>query len=129
MAAPVLATTTAKPFKLSSDTWDQLKFHIQSHCRPRMSSVQIQCTRCKNVFRDRAGRLQDGYSRQCPSCEVVLFFAEDSQHPFIKRAMRNARKARKEMREAMVAKLAAPEPRTGQSRRFAGRARSGEREG
>nr|WP_128929283.1 hypothetical protein [Bradyrhizobium guangxiense] len=94
-----------------------------------MSSVQIQCTRCKNVFRDRAGRLQDGYSRQCPSCEVVLFFAEDSQHPFIKRAMRNARKARKEMREAMVAKLAAPEPRTGQSRRFAGRARSGEREG
>lgn len=93
-----------------------------------MSSVQIQCTRCKNVFRDRAARLQDGYSRQCPSCEVVLFFAEDSQHPFIKRAMRNARTARKQMREASAARLAAPEPRTAQSRRFAGRARSAERE-
>ncbi|MCA1545264.1 hypothetical protein I6F36_00345 [Bradyrhizobium sp. BRP19] len=93
-----------------------------------MSSVQVQCTRCKNVFRDRAGRLQDGYSRQCPSCEVVLFFAEDSQHPFIKRAMRSARQARKEMRELQAAKLAAPEPEAAQSRRFAGRTRSAARE-
>lgn len=74
-----------------------------------MSSVQIQCTRCKGVFRDRAGRLQDGYSRQCPGCEVVLFFAEDSQHPFIKRAMRDARKVRKELREAQAARRLAPE--------------------
>lgn len=93
-----------------------------------MNSVQIQCTRCKNVFHDRAGRLQDGYSRQCPSCEVVLFFAEDSQHPFIKRAMRNARQVRKEMREAEAARLVAPEPRAAQSRRFAGRTRLVERE-
>jgi len=62
-------------------------------------SVQIRCTRCKNVFRDRARRLQNGYSRQCPGCEVVLFFEEDSRDPNIKRAMRNARRARKEMRE------------------------------
>ncbi|WP_311972964.1 hypothetical protein [Bradyrhizobium agreste] len=80
------------------------------------------------MFRDRAGRLQDGYSRQCPSCEVVLFFAEDSQHPFIKRAMRNARQARKEMRELQAAKLATPEPEAVQSRRFAGRTRSAARE-
>ena len=93
-----------------------------------MSSVQIQCTRCQNVFRDRAGRLQDGYSRQCPSCEVVLFFAEDSQHPFIKRAMRSARQVRKEMRELEAARLAAPERQAPQSRRFAGRTRSAERE-
>lgn len=93
-----------------------------------MSSVQIHCTRCKNVFRDRAGRLQDGYSRQCPSCEVVLFFAEDSQHPFIKRAMRSARQVRKEMRELQAAKLTTPEPQLVQSRRFAGRTRSTTRE-
>ncbi|WP_343212654.1 hypothetical protein [Bradyrhizobium yuanmingense] len=80
------------------------------------------------MFRDRAGRLQDGYSRQCPSCEVVLFFAEDSQHPFIKRAMRSARQVRKEMRELQAAKLAAPEPAAAQSRRFAGRTRSATRE-
>ena len=92
-----------------------------------MSSVQIQCTRCKSVFRDRAGRLQDGYSRQCPSCEVVLFFAEDAQHPFIKRAMRNARKVRKELREADAARISAPATQAGPSRRFAGRARPAQR--
>ncbi|OPY95563.1 hypothetical protein A5906_06080 [Bradyrhizobium sacchari] len=91
-----------------------------------MGSVQIQCTRCKNVFRDRAARLQDGYSRQCPSCEVVLFFAEDSQHPFVRRAMRNARKARKELREAEAMRRAAPESRMARS--FAGRTQSAERE-
>jgi len=64
------------------------------------------------MFRDRAGRLQDGYSRQCPGCEVVLFFAEDSPHPFIKRAMKSAQRARKEQREADAVKRAAPqEPR------------------
>ncbi|PWT90005.1 hypothetical protein [Bradyrhizobium sp. DASA03120] len=91
-----------------------------------MSFVQIQCTRCKVMFRDRAMRLQDGYSRQCPSCEVVLYFAEDSQHPFIKRAMRSARKARKELREAEAVRRAAPEPRMARS--FAGRVRAAGRE-
>jgi hypothetical protein len=62
-------------------------------------SVQVCCTRCKNVFRDRAQRLQNGYSRQCPSCEIVLFFDEDSHDSNIKRAMRAARRARKELRE------------------------------
>jgi predicted nucleic acid-binding Zn-ribbon protein len=92
-----------------------------------MSFVQIQCTRCKTVFRDRAARLQDGYSRQCPGCEVVLFFAEDSQHPFTRRAMRDARRIRKEQRDAEAARVAASQPQAGPSRRFAGRARTAER--
>jgi hypothetical protein len=55
------------------------------------------------VFRERARRLQNGYSRQCPSCEVVIFFDEDSQNPNIKRAMRDARRIRKEIRELEAA--------------------------
>jgi hypothetical protein len=66
-------------------------------------SVQIKCSRCKNVFRDRARRLQNGYSRQCPSCEVVLFFDEDSQNPNIKLVMRTARRLRKELRDLEAA--------------------------
>ncbi|MCP3408627.1 Zn-ribbon domain-containing protein [Bradyrhizobium sp. CCGB01] len=88
-----------------------------------MSSVQVQCTRCKSVFRDRAGRLQDGYSRQCPSCEVVLFFAEDSQHPFVKRAMRDARKVRKELRKAGAARRLVPNVPATPSRSLQGRRR------
>lgn len=86
-----------------------------------MSFVQIQCTRCKNVFRDRAGRLQDGYSRQCPGCEVVLFFAEDSPNPQVKQAMKRARQARKEQRERDMARRSAPPSRPDFSRSHAGR--------
>lgn len=88
-----------------------------------MNSIQIQCTRCKGVFRDRAGRLQDGYSRQCPSCEVVLFFAEDSQHPFIKRAMRDARRVRKQLHEAEAARRLVPDGPAAPSRSHQGRGR------
>lgn len=63
-------------------------------------SVQVRCRRCKGVFRERARRLQNGYSRQCPTCEVVLFFDEDSQEQSIRRAMKNARHVRAAMREA-----------------------------
>lgn len=63
-------------------------------------SVQIKCTRCKSTFRERARRLQNGYSRQCLTCEVILFFDEDSHDPNIRNAMRAARRVRKELREA-----------------------------
>lgn len=66
-------------------------------------SVQIRCTRCKNVFRDRARRVQSGYSRQCPCCEVVLFFEETSPDRNIKRALASARGVRKVLREAEAA--------------------------
>ncbi|MFZ2160334.1 MAG: hypothetical protein WAV72_30015 [Bradyrhizobium sp.] len=66
-------------------------------------SVQVHCTRCKNVFRDRACRLQNGYSRQCPCCEVVLFFEETSHDGNIKRAMSSARGVRKALREEEAA--------------------------
>jgi predicted nucleic acid-binding Zn-ribbon protein len=63
-------------------------------------TVQVRCRRCKGVFRERARRLQNGYSRQCPTCEVVLFFDEDSNDQTIRRAMRSARQVRAALREA-----------------------------
>jgi predicted nucleic acid-binding Zn-ribbon protein len=88
-------------------------------------SVQINCTRCKNVFRERARRLQNGYSRQCPCCEVLMFFDEDSQNPNIKRAMRTARNIRKEQRELeAAAAFSAASPGSGSSRMQSHRGRS-----
>ena len=86
-----------------------------------MDSVQVHCTRCKTVFRERARRLQNGYSRQCPSCEVVLFFEEDSPRPNIKLAMRKARAVRKQLREAEEAAVFSPRRAVGSSRSHAGR--------
>ena len=63
-------------------------------------SVQVRCRRCRGVFRERARRLQNGYSRQCPTCEVVLFFDEDSPEQTIRRAMKSARQVRAALRAA-----------------------------
>jgi hypothetical protein len=79
-------------------------------------SVQVRCRRCKGVFRERARRLQNGYSRQCPTCEVVLFFDEDSQEQTIRRAMKSARLIRAALREDE-----AKQPRRKRSVRGSGR--------
>lgn len=70
-------------------------------------SVQIQCHRCKSCFREKARRLQSGYSRQCISCETMLFFDDGSADKNIQRTLREARKIRKALREAEFEKLTA----------------------
>jgi DNA-directed RNA polymerase subunit RPC12/RpoP len=63
-------------------------------------SVQIRCTRCKSTFRDRARRLQPGYSRQCPNCEVIIFFEESSADKNVQTALLEARRLRRVLRES-----------------------------
>jgi phage FluMu protein Com len=91
-----------------------------------IDSVQIRCTKCKGVFRDRARRLQNGFSRQCPTCEVVLFFDEDSHDANIKRAMKTARRLRALLREAEAADMMTRPAASG--RRSSGRGRASTRE-
>lgn len=83
-------------------------------------NVQVRCPRCKSVFRERARRLQDGFSRQCVSCESVLFFNDASQDPHIKRAMKDARELRRRLNEVEQERSRAPAPRAF-SRTYSGR--------
>jgi DNA-directed RNA polymerase subunit RPC12/RpoP len=62
-------------------------------------SVQIRCTRCRATFRDRARRLQFGYSRQCPNCEVLIFFEEGSSDVNVQAALLAARRLRRALLE------------------------------
>ena len=89
-------------------------------------SVQVRCRRCKGVFRERARRLQNGYSRQCPTCEVLLFFDEDSQEQTIRRAMKAARQVRAALREA-EAEQPTRRRRVARGERGSGERGSGER--
>jgi predicted nucleic acid-binding Zn-ribbon protein len=73
-------------------------------------SIRIRCTKCRTVFHDRAQRLQSGFSRQCPSCEVVLFFEESSNDPNIKRSLVQAKRIRKAVRLTEETKLYNPPP-------------------
>jgi DNA-directed RNA polymerase subunit RPC12/RpoP len=63
-------------------------------------TVQIRCTRCKSNFRERARRLQPGYSRQCPNCEVIIFFEESSADKNVQTALLEASRLRRVLREA-----------------------------
>jgi hypothetical protein len=70
-------------------------------------TVQIRCTRCRSNFRERARRLQAGYSKQCPNCEVVIFFEESSSDKNVQEALLAARRLRRVLREADEVKPAA----------------------
>lgn len=63
-------------------------------------SVQIRCTKCKGSFRDRARRVQSGYSRQCPNCEVLIFFEEGAIDRNVQRALIDAKRLRSALRAA-----------------------------
>ena len=69
-------------------------------------SVQIRCHRCKATFRDKARRVQSGYSRQCPSCESILFFEESAIDKNVQRTLREAKRVRKALREEEEVKVA-----------------------
>ena len=71
-------------------------------------SIQVRCSRCKLKFRDKARRVRDGYSRQCPSCERMLFFIDGSPNRDINDALRQAERVRKLLRQAEDEKAMRP---------------------
>ena len=75
-------------------------------------SVSIHCTRCRTNFRDRARRVQSGYSRQCPGCEVVIFFEEHVNDKNVQAALLAARNLRRALKEIEGVKTAARSART-----------------
>jgi hypothetical protein len=62
-------------------------------------SFLIRCSKCKGSFRDKARRVQNGCSRQCPLCERVLFFEEGTPDKNTQKALTDARHLRKALRE------------------------------
>jgi hypothetical protein len=79
-------------------------------------TVQICCSRCKSKFRDKARRVLGGYSRQCPSCECMVFFEDGSPNKNIHDALREAARVRKALRqeeaEKIVSRSVAPAAQT-----------------
>ena len=69
-------------------------------------TVQICCSKCKSKFRDKARRVLSGYSRQCPSCECMLFFEDGSPNKGVHDVLREAARVRKALREEEAEKIA-----------------------
>jgi phage FluMu protein Com len=62
--------------------------------------IQIRCFRCKSSFRDRARRIRSGYTRECPRCNVLIFFEDESHEEHIKRALKAAHRMRRALAAA-----------------------------
>ena len=71
-------------------------------------TVQVRCSRCKSKFRDKARRVRDGYSRQCPTCECMVFFLDGSPNKDIDAALRDAERVRKLLRQEEDEKILSP---------------------
>src|SRR5437016_2899744 len=69
-------------------------------------TIQIRCSKCKSKFRDKARRVLSGYSRQCPSCECMVFFEDGSPDKNIQDALREAARVRKVLRQEETEKIA-----------------------
>ena len=85
---------------------------LHGNVRRMDDSISVHCKRCRGNFRDRARRVQSGYSRQCPTCEVVIFFEEHVQDENVKAALLAARNLRRALKEAEGVKITARAART-----------------
>ena len=59
-----------------------------------MDRIKVQCTRCRMPFREKVSNLREGYQRQCPNCNRMITFDNDSQDVGVRRAMTEARRIR-----------------------------------
>ncbi|MBR0801333.1 hypothetical protein JQ615_38900 [Bradyrhizobium jicamae] len=56
--------------------------------------IAVTCTRCRTRFREKVGRLRDGYQGQCPNCGCFINFTNESMDPAVRKAMTEARRIR-----------------------------------
>jgi hypothetical protein len=56
--------------------------------------------------------LQPGYARQCPNCEIVIFFEESSSDKNVQKALLAARRLRRVLTEQDEVRPAAGQPTT-----------------
>jgi hypothetical protein len=56
--------------------------------------VKVNCTKCKNSFRERVRNMRSGYQVQCPHCYRMITFDESSDDLGVRRALTQARRIR-----------------------------------
>jgi predicted nucleic acid-binding Zn-ribbon protein len=56
--------------------------------------VKIKCTKCSQVFRERAQRIRNGFQLNCQHCNRLITFDISSEDRNIRRALSSAKEAR-----------------------------------
>jgi len=71
--------------------------------------VKIKCTKCSQVFRERAQRIRNGFQTNCQYCNRMITFDTSSEDRNIRRALASAREVRLAL-EARKAEAATESP-------------------
>jgi DNA-directed RNA polymerase subunit RPC12/RpoP len=56
--------------------------------------VRIKCSKCSQVFRERAQKLRDGFQTNCQHCNRLITFDTTSEDRNIRRALMSAKEVR-----------------------------------
>ena len=56
--------------------------------------VRIKCTKCSQIFRERAQKIRNGFQTNCPHCNKMITFDTSSEDRNIRRALMSAREVR-----------------------------------
>ena len=56
--------------------------------------VKIRCPACTRVFRERAGKVRGGVQLNCQNCNKLLTLNQDTEDPFLRRALKSAKEIR-----------------------------------
>jgi predicted nucleic acid-binding Zn-ribbon protein len=63
--------------------------------------VKIRCTKCSQIFRERAQKIRNGFQTNCQHCNRLITFDTSSEDGNIRRALMSA----KEVRMALEVRL------------------------
>ena len=56
--------------------------------------VRIKCTKCSQIFRERAQKIRNGFQTNCQHCNRMITFDTGSEDRNIRRALMSARELR-----------------------------------
>jgi DNA-directed RNA polymerase subunit M/transcription elongation factor TFIIS len=65
--------------------------------------VKIKCTKCSQLFRERAQKVRNGFQVNCQHCGRLITFDSTSEDRNIRKALANAREVRLAIEEAREA--------------------------
>jgi hypothetical protein len=65
--------------------------------------VKIRCPACTRVFREKAGRIRDGFQVNCQNCNRLITMSKETEDPFIRKALKAARGIRQAKDAAVTA--------------------------
>jgi hypothetical protein len=72
--------------------------------------VKIKCTKCAQVFRERAQKVRDGFQTNCRHCNRLITFDATSEDRNVRRALSGAREVRLMLEMARQTKASAALP-------------------